>query len=169
MIIRQIIRSIDLHSRYLERNYGLTGPQLLLISEIAKYPHITQKELAITTCISSSTVNNIIDRLEERHLVVRHRSERDKRKSELTITPVAKRILGSGPQLLHSEFLEKFDQIPSEQQTRLLESLQSIASMMLSAAVPEHPFLRNSGEEWIQQMYDNQISVKDYEQPKDSD
>lgn len=79
--LRQIIRAIDLHSKKLKKECGLTGPQLILMNTIKDMGDVTIRELSNSTNISQATATTIIDRLEAQEYVTRVRSQKDKRKS----------------------------------------------------------------------------------------
>ncbi|KAL8188453.1 UNVERIFIED_CONTAM: hypothetical protein K2H54_000139 [Gekko kuhli] len=78
--LRQIIRAIDMHSKRLIKEAGLTSPQLLLLKGIDELGQISMRQLADHTNMSQATATTIMDRLESRQLVQRIRSETDKRK-----------------------------------------------------------------------------------------
>lgn len=63
--IRQITQAIDLHSRYLAKNYGLTGPQLLILKEVARQQDISVGRIAKRVSLSQATVTSMLDRLEK--------------------------------------------------------------------------------------------------------
>lgn len=64
--LRQIIRAIDLHSKKLERESGLTGPQLLIMQIIHEEGPVTSSVLARSVSLSQATVTTILDRLEKK-------------------------------------------------------------------------------------------------------
>ncbi|CSD25054.1 transcriptional regulator MarR family protein [Vibrio cholerae] len=79
--LRQIIRAIDLHSKKLNKDAGLTGPQLILMRSIHDLgEQVTIRELAVHTNMSQGTATTILDRLERNGYVQRVRSNSDKRK-----------------------------------------------------------------------------------------
>lgn len=79
--LRQIIRAIDLHSKKLNKEAGLTGPQLILMRSIHELgEQVTIRELAVHTNMSQGTATTILDRLERNGYVLRVRSNSDKRK-----------------------------------------------------------------------------------------
>lgn len=53
--LRKIIRAIDLHSKKLAKEFGLTGPQLLILMEINKYEGITLSKIAKNVNLSNAT------------------------------------------------------------------------------------------------------------------
>ena len=63
-ILRQIIRAIDLHSKRLSKESGLTGPQLILMRSIRELGEVTIRELSNHTNMSQATATTILDRLE---------------------------------------------------------------------------------------------------------
>jgi len=72
--LRQIIRATDLYSRQLSREVGLTAPQLLILQAIQKLGAVSISKLSSEVSLSQATVTTILDRLESRELVARHRS-----------------------------------------------------------------------------------------------
>ena len=72
--IRQIIRAIDLHSKKLSKESGLTGPQLILMRSIRELGEVTIRQLSDHTNMSQATATTILDRLERNELVQRVRA-----------------------------------------------------------------------------------------------
>jgi DNA-binding MarR family transcriptional regulator len=139
--LRKIIRAIDLHSKQLSKSFGLTGPQLLLIREIAAEPDISVGNLAKRVSLSQATVTSIVDRLEARNLAKRIRSSQDKRKVSLEITDKAREILEANPTFLQEEFIRNFERLEKWEQMLILSSLQRVASMMNAESLATGPVL----------------------------
>ena len=95
--LRQIIRAIDMHSRRLIKEAGLTSPQLLLLKGIDELGQISMRQLADHTNMSQATATTIMDRLESRQLVQRVRSNTDKRKVHATLTDAGRALLAQAP------------------------------------------------------------------------
>lgn len=139
--LRRIIRGIDIHSRHLSKEFGLTGPQLLLLNEVAETGRETLGTLAKKAHLSQATVTIIIDRLEGRELVRRTRDTIDKRRVWVTLTEKGKGVLSGGPKLLQNTFLENFSSLDKEEQQSILSALQSVARMMDAQHLPAVPLL----------------------------
>lgn len=88
--LRRVIRAIDIHSRQLNKLSGLTGPQLMVIQKIDQLDAPLAKQIAQEINLSAATVTTIIDRLENRGMVIRKRSETDKRKVHLSLSDAVK-------------------------------------------------------------------------------
>lgn len=128
--LRRIIRAIDLHSRQLALRYGLTGPQLILLQELARLREVSVGSLAKKVSLSNGTVTDILDRLEKRGFVTRSRSEADKRRVYAHITERGQQVLQESPPLLHENFSADFERLQDWEQSLILSSLQRVAGMM---------------------------------------
>ena len=132
--IRKIIRAIDIHSRRLLQKYGLTGPQLVILSEITREEKSTISQIASRASLSQGTVTSIIDRLEKRGFVVRARSDNDRRKVMVYATEQGLRVIASRPSLIQERFVARFDILEDWEKTQILSSLNRVVAMM---QVPE--------------------------------
>lgn len=139
--LRKVIRAIDLHSKQLNKTSGLTGPQLLIMIEVSQTDGITASRIAQNVNLSPATVTNILDRLENRNLVDRVRSQLDKRRVSLYLTESGKELLANAPQPLQGHFIEKFTALNEWEQSQLLSSMQRIAAMMDADKIDASPLL----------------------------
>ena len=69
--IRKIIRAIDLRSKKLSKEAGITGPQLMVLQELARVKGVTAKEVSVNVNLSQATVTSILDRLEVKGFIKR--------------------------------------------------------------------------------------------------
>lgn len=139
--LRQIMRAIDIRSRQLSKSVGLTGPQLIVLSNVAAADYIPIGRLAHQVSLSQATVTSIVDRLESRQLIRRHRTDPDRRKVLLEITPEGREILDRSPTVLQEEFVEAFEALEPWEQTQILSTLQRVSKMMNAHKIPEAPLL----------------------------
>ena len=139
--MRRITQAIDLHSRQLVRSHGLTGPQLVILEEIAQKESISVTELARAISLSQATVTGILLRLEKRELVTRSRGVKDKRTTILSITDAGQKVLDQAPPLLQETFIEQFVGLERWEQLMLLSSLNRVVKMMQAHNSDASPFL----------------------------
>ena len=140
--LRQIIRAIDLHSRKLNKNAGLTGPQLVLMRAIkASGEEVTIRQLSNNTNMSQATATTILDRLEKRGLVVRQRSQLDKRKVHAHLTVDGLALLEKAPLPLQDSFISQYQELDDWEQSLLLSSVQRISTMMNAEHLDVAPLL----------------------------
>ena len=147
--LRQIIRAIDLHSKRLEKESGLTGPQLLVLQQLATHEELTAGVIAREISLSQPTVTSIIDRLERKGLLKRERNQHDKRKVMLSMTKTGRAAVAKAPALLQNSFVRTFNQLEDWEQTLILSSLQRISDMMNAAELDAAPLLDNSNAQVI--------------------
>lgn len=139
--LRRIIRAIDLHSRALVHRYGLTGPQLVVLKELAEGPPRTVSELAQAVNLSQATLTGILDRLDRKGLIGRVRSTEDRRKVIVSLTPAAKEVIAQAPPLLQEHFTQAFGGLAEWEQNQILSSLQRIVALMEAESVEAGPIL----------------------------
>lgn len=139
--IRRVIRAIDLHSKQLNKSAGLTGPQLLIMQEIARVKGVTASQIAKNINLSAATVTNILDRLENRSMIERVRSTEDKRRVSLFLSDSGRESLINAPQPLQQHFIQKFCHLEQWEQSLLLSSMQRIATMMDANEIDASPML----------------------------
>jgi len=143
--IRRIIRAIDLRSKKLSKEAGITGPQLLVLQELGRIKGITAKDVAANINLSQATVTSILDRLETKQFVKRVRSESDRRRVALFLTNDGMSALLNAPQPIEDSFVEKFSALKEWEQYQLLSSVERIAFMMGASDIDAAPVL-NIGE-----------------------
>lgn len=139
--LRQIIRAIDLHSKRLIKEAGLTAPQLLLLKGIEELGNASMRQLADHTNMSQATATTIMDRLEAKGLVSRVRSGTDKRKVHATLTEAGHALRATAPTPLQESFIQRFQALEEWEQNLLLSSLQRISSMMNASDLDAAPVL----------------------------
>ena len=139
--LRQVIRAIDIHSRQLNKQSGLTGPKLMLMQIIVVLDAPLAKDIAKEIALSAATVTTIIDRLESRALVIRTRSKTDKRKVHLSLSESGKLLLSSSPKPLQDHFIKRYQNLEEWEQSQLLSAVERIASMMDAEKLDAAPVL----------------------------
>jgi DNA-binding MarR family transcriptional regulator len=150
--LRQIIRAIDLHSKHLERESGLTGPQLLVMQSISQFDLVTAGQIAREVNLSQATVTTILDRLEKKAYVTRERSQEDKRKVLIRLTEAGELILKQAPTLLQESFINNFEGLEEWDQNLILSSLQRVADMMRAGHLDAAPLLDSSDEQVVKKI-----------------
>lgn len=139
--LRRIIRATDLHSRHLSKTLGLTAPQLLIMQMIRKAGATTSSTVAREVSLSQATVTSILDRLENRNLVQRMRSEKDKRRINITLTDRGHELIKESPEPLQQQFSERFQELADWERNLILSALQRVAEMMGAQDIDASPVL----------------------------
>ncbi len=139
--LRRIIRAVDLRSKTLVKETGLTAPQLVVLQSLARSGPTKPSALSRDVSLSQPTVTAILDRLTTAGLVKRDRSDTDRRAVLAELTPEGEAAAARSPQLLQAGFIDAFHKLPSWEQHMLIASLQRIAELMNAETIDASPIL----------------------------
>ena len=139
--LRRITRAIDLYSKKLFRESGLTTPQLLVMQSVQRQGRAKPSAIAKDVLLSQATVTSIVDRLEKHNLVQRERVQKDRRVVEVVLTAQGSEKLSQAPELLQAGFLRAYRKLGEWERTQLIASLQRVAAMMDAEDLDAAPIL----------------------------
>ena len=139
--LRQIIHATDLHSKRVSRESGLTVPQIVVLKSVRDLGEVTTSAISRRVSLSQATVTLILDRLEERGLIERYRSTKDRRIVHSRLTRQGRSALRKAPGLLHERFLKKFSDLSDRRQKEIVKALQKVADMMGASDLDAAPLL----------------------------
>lgn len=142
--LRRVMRAVDLHSRKLMQSHGLTGPQALVLQEVVRGKSLNAGELASRVSLSQATVTDIVTRLEQRGLLLRERSDEDRRRVLVRPTTLGEETIATAPPLLQETFVHRFAELKGWEQLLLLSSLQRIAELMDAQQLDAAPLLSSA-------------------------
>src|SRR6476646_3535576 len=118
--LRRITQAIDVWSRHLWRDYGLTAPQLATLREILSGKNVSPVALAMELHLSQPTVTGILNRLEQRGLIRRRRSTTDRRSVVAIATERGIVLAERAPPLLRDRFRQELGKEPDWRPSELL-------------------------------------------------
>ena len=94
---RIIFRSVQAHSKWVEKESGLSSAQLWMMWELFNEPGLTVSGLAKVLSIHQSTCSNMLDKIQKKELVYRERSTKDQRVVRLYLTEKGSALLAKAP------------------------------------------------------------------------
>lgn len=130
LALRQVIRAVDLHSRWMLSQYQITGPQLITLLTIEKEAPVTASAIASHILLSPSTVIGILDRLESKGLIQRDRDLKDRRMIWISLTEEGKIVASNAPSPLQDTLAEAIVKLPETEVLKIVESLERIVELM---------------------------------------
>jgi DNA-binding MarR family transcriptional regulator len=139
--LRRIIRAVDIHSRKLVAQYGITGPQLVCLVTLCDEGAMTSAELSRRVFVSASTITGIIDRLERAGYVVRKRDDVDRRRVLLQPTDTGFKLAYRAPSPIQDQLVERLHELPELERAAIAMSLQRIVDLMEARSVDASPML----------------------------
>jgi DNA-binding MarR family transcriptional regulator len=146
--VRKIVRSINLESKKIQKEHGVSIPQVLCLSFLYRSPGFqsTQGEIRKFLNLNSSTASGIIQRLEKKGYIARLPKSADKRVVNITLTSEGERCLSKIPSLLHEQLSEKLQTLEAEQLQVLEKGLDMLVTMLNLQAVEASPVLTTESE-----------------------
>jgi DNA-binding MarR family transcriptional regulator len=88
----ELVHALDVRSKRMAQEIGVTGPQRLVIRLIGQRPRQTASEIATTLGKHPSTLTGVLARLEARALIVREADAEDRRRARFTLTAAGKKV-----------------------------------------------------------------------------
>ncbi len=134
--LRRVFQVVNEHSKKAEHATGLTGPQLWAIKTIAQDAPIMVSELARRMYLHPATVVGIIDRLEIRGLVVRVRSQEDRRVVRVELTARGEDLVKGSPQVAQGLLVSGLERLKTANLKTLAASLDQLVEILGAQGIP---------------------------------
>lgn len=130
--IRKIIRSIDIESKKIQKEYGVSIPQYLCLSFLHNSFNYqsTQGEIRKFLNLNASTVSGIINRLEKKDLIARLPKFGDKRMINIALTTTGDQLLTNMPSILHERLSEKLKRLNPNELSSIYNGLDSLINIL---------------------------------------
>jgi DNA-binding MarR family transcriptional regulator len=130
--IRQIVRAVNVESKRLEKEYGISIPQLLALNYLRKqdYFRASHKELKDFLQLNASTVTGIISRLETKGLIARLPRHEDRRVAYVTITAKGSELLEAMPEPMHERISQKLKGLSAGELVELERAFDTISHIL---------------------------------------
>lgn len=140
--IRRILRAVDIHSHKLNSEFNITVPQMICLNTLYENEiSMTQAQLAKKVNLSISTVNGILDRLENKKLITRQPDTTDRRKVTVVVTDKGRELLNAAPSLLQDTFAQRLEQLPDLEVAAIAFSLERVVQLMGADEIDASPLL----------------------------
>ena len=126
-------RTAMLKDKIIDRHmepYGITAAQFKVLIIMAQFDVDTPAELCRHLCLDSGSMTRMLDRLEQKNLLVRQRSEADRRQVRLVLSEDGKALAGLLPQV----GADAMNQLAGAISPQELQSLEQILKKILLAA-----------------------------------
>jgi DNA-binding MarR family transcriptional regulator len=128
--LRIVFRSIQAHSRWVEKQCGVSGAQLWALWEVFDSPGVRVSDLSRMMSIHQSTASNMLDKLEAKRLLRRERGGPDQRVVRLYLTEQGKQLLTNAPRPAQGAIYHALQQLPDDGLEQLQDSLDQLVRLM---------------------------------------
>ena len=142
--LRKIIRSINLESKQIEKQYGISIPQLLCLQFLSGQEDYKASASQIKDFIqlNASTVSGIISRLEAKGLVAKLPNFKDKRATFITLTAKGADLLKESPTTLQEKLKARLSLLSTEQISELNKNIELLVQIMDAEHLSASPLVR---------------------------
>ncbi len=130
--IRRIVRTINLESKKVQKDFGVSIPQILCLEYLKASPgyQATQRAIRDHLNLNSSTVTGIIGRLERKGYLARLPKSGDKRVMHITLTSAGDALLKRTPDLLQQRLKDKLKGLSNEELSSIGGALDLLIEML---------------------------------------
>lgn len=130
--LRMLFRTIQNHSRVVEKACGMSSAKLWMMWEIMNNPGLKVSELADALIIHASTCSNLLDKLQASGLVRRDRDESDQRTVRVYLTDEGKKMLAQAPRPARGRVSEGLSRLSGAHLRELDDGLANLVSTIES-------------------------------------
>jgi len=128
--LRIIFRSSQAHSRWVEKELGLSAGQLWMMWELFNEPGLTVSGLAKKMTIHQSTCSNLLDKIQKKELIYRDRNSDDQRLVRLYLTDKGTQLLARAPRPAQGILTDTLLSLQDEALDELESGLDSFVSAL---------------------------------------
>ena len=147
MRIRKIVRAVNLESKKIQKEYGVSIPQVLCLGYLHQCENFqaTQGEVRKYLNLNSSTASGIINRLEAKGLVARLPKSGDKRTVKLILTSKGFHLYKQIPSLLQDQLTVKLNRLDNQSLNQMHHSLELLVKFLQAENIDNEQII--SGED----------------------
>ncbi len=137
--MRRIFQVVHEHSKQAERTTGLTGPQLWALRIIARESPLSVSGIARRMYLHPATVVGILDRLERQRLVVRIRSQKDRRVVRVELTARGQTAIKRAPEAAQGLLVSKLERTSARNRAAIALGLKRMVELLGARGIPPKP------------------------------
>ena len=139
--LRRIMRRVEMSSRDLEHEYGVTAPQLICLIAVAESGTTTQAELSQSVHLTASTLVGVLDRLASKGLIRRERDVADRRRVKLSATETGLHLASQAPPPLQDTLLKGLGQLSELELLAMAAALERLVDLLEARGIAQSPML----------------------------
>lgn len=131
--LRIVYRAMQEHSRWVERQCGVSAAQLWALWELANRPGLRVSELSQALSLHQSTTSNLLDKLEKKGLVERRRGGPDQRVVQVFVSAAGDTLIVRAPRPVQGAISAALAQLADADLARLSQGLAALIARMEGA------------------------------------
>ena len=127
--LRRIFKTIQDYSQEVSINFGVTGPQLWALKTISENDGIALGELSKKMYLHPSTVTGVVDRLENKGYVARHRDRKDRRVVKARLTSEGMALVKKAPNPIQGKMIYGLRKLKKGELDAIYKSVLKLAEI----------------------------------------
>src|SRR5687768_7893763 len=135
-LLAECLQGFERYSGESVRQYGLTHAQFDIIATLGNTPGMSYKELGERTLITKGTLTGVIERLEQKGLVVRTRSPDDKRSFFVQLTAAGDNVFNDAFPKVVAQGKKLFAPFTEDDFEEVDRSLRKLKALITQAGAP---------------------------------
>ena len=146
--VRKIVRAINLESKRVEKNFGISIPQLLTLKYLKEKPDYktTMRSLREFLSLNASTVTGIVSRLETKGYVARLPDPSDKRSTPIVLTSKGDDLIKKTNTSLHEKISKNLEALNDQEYEAIVDSFQTIINFLNIEDLDASPIITGGDE-----------------------
>jgi DNA-binding MarR family transcriptional regulator len=128
--IRKLVRTVYLDAYKMSRQYGLTGPQSMVLRLLLQHGSLSSADLSRHLYVTPSNITGIIDRLEKKALVDRLRLPGDRRVVMIGLTDAGRSLSRSLPDPIERKLISELAGLEPEHIQLLAVAMKQILNLV---------------------------------------
>ena len=137
--IRRVTRAVYLDSKKMVKQFGLSGPQSLVLKAISARGPVSSAELSRILLVTSANMTGHIDRLEKKDLVNRVKKEGDRRVSLIELTVEGVRLSQSIPDPIEEKLILGLKDLRATEIFGIFSAIEQVVNLIDAQEVVDAP------------------------------
>ncbi len=121
------IPSFKIFQKRIGEPFQLRRIDFTILMLVASNPHVTQRQMSLALEVSAPRLTLVCDKLEERELITRTRSEHDRRKQYIALTRKGTALVRKAERIAGHMEKELLGHLTELEQTMLFQLLEKVA------------------------------------------
>jgi len=128
--IRRLIQAGELYTKELNKVYNVSSAQLNCLMALYENGDLSPSQIAKNILVNSSTVTGILDRLEYKNLVKRHRISSDRRVVTIRLTEIGHALAKNAPPPIQQKIITGLKNLPEDEKEKIAKALTILTNML---------------------------------------
>ncbi len=129
-LIRKLMQAGAYYTKELNKEFHVSAPQIACLLVLHEEGSLPLSQIAKKIMVKSSTLTGIIDRLEQKGLVIRTRKSLDRRVITIDLTEKGQELAVCAPPPIQKKIVHGLKNLSDIEREQIIQSLNKLAEMI---------------------------------------